>query len=300
MDIQKLKYNLERVIGTDKIKYDEPMFKHTSFKVGGNADIYIEANSIDMIKNILDINCDFLPIIIIGNGSNILVSDSGIRGIVIKYVDDNYEINDTEVKVSSGMLNAKLAQILLKNNLSGFEAMSGIPGTVGGAIYMNAGAYGTEIADILKDVTYLDFRSKKMYTIQNKECNFKYRSSIFEENDYLILNATLILHKDLEENIKKRMDEYREKRKNSQPQENPNAGSTFKRGNEYITAELIDKAGLKGYKIGGAEVSKKHAGFIVNTGNATAKDIIDLISYVQDKVYEKFKVKIETEVRIIK
>ena len=179
--------------------------------------------------------------------------------------------------VDSGVKNGVLAQFLLKNELTGFEFAAGIPGTIGGAIYMNAGAFGGEIANIVESVTYISLKDLKIYTLKNEQCEFAYRTSIFEQD----------------------MDEFRNKRLSSQPLDKPSAGSTFKRGENFITAKLIDECNLKGYKIGGAQVSEKHAGFIINTGNASAKDIIDLIKYVKTKVYEKFGVEIKPEVRII-
>lgn len=307
---------LKEKIGNENIKRDEPMSKHTSFKVGGNADIFITIHTAEEMIEILKINKHKLPITIVGNGTNLLVKDSGIRGIVVKYVDDSIESlkaeNDNDIKsqnstisnekllkVSTGISNAKLAMYLLKNNLSGFEFAGGIPGTLGGAIYMNAGAFGGEIKDIVKNVTFLDLNDETIYTIEGKDCKFSYRSSIFENKNALILSATLQLHIEPKENIEKKMNEYKEKRLSTQPLDKPSAGSTFKRGDDFITAVLIDEAGLKGTQIGGAEISTKHAGFIINNGTATAQDIIDLIEYTKRKIYNKYNKKIEAEVRII-
>ena len=290
--------NLEDIVGKDNVKINESMANHTTFRVGGNADFYVTVHSSEQLKSIIMLDCG-VPITVIGNGSNILVKDKGIRGIVISFKGDSLEIKDTTVKVGAGMMNGTLAQKLMNEELSGFEFASGIPGTIGGAIFMNAGAYGTEMKDIIQDVTYCDLRDGSIKTINNLQCEFSYRSSIFEKIETVILEATLNLQKGNKEDIRKKMVEYREKRINSQPLEFPNGGSTFKRGNDFITAELIDKAGLKGTKIGGAEVSAKHAGFIVNSGDATADDILKLIEYVQNKVYEKFNKKIEIELRVL-
>ena len=338
---------LEDILGTSNVKYNEPMSKHTSFKVGGNADIFITVDSQEKLLKVLEFvkNNKFamikqtwqkvdtynenkegaseqnMPITIVGNGTNLLVKDGGIRGLVIKYMTKDYHIIGEEVTVSSGMTNALLAKILLDNNLSGFEFAGGIPGTIGGAIYMNAGAYGSEMKDIVVSTKYLDLgncitkmainnenayefatENKNTYeikTIANYEHNFEYRKSIFQNLNTVILETTLKLQKGNKEEIKAKMQEYAEKRKTTQPLDKPSAGSTFKRGTDFITAKLIDESGLKGYSIGGAQVSEKHAGFIINTGNATAKDIVNLINYVKEKVYEKFGKTIEEEVKII-
>ena len=289
---------LENILGIENVRYNEPMSKHTTFKVGGIADIFITVNSKEKLLKVLEILKNE-KITIIGNGSNLLVTDKGIRGIVLKYTASNYDINKEEVKVDSGMSNAKLANILLNQSLSGYEFAAGIPGTIGGAIFMNAGAYGKEMKDVVKCTEYIDLETRKIERLNNKEQEFEYRKSIFKNKKCIILSTTLMLEKDSKEAIEEKMQEYAKKRKETQPLDMPSAGSTFKRGEGFITAKLIDEANLKGYTIGGAEVSTKHAGFIVNKGNAKAQDIIDLIKYVQDKVYEKFKRRIEPEIKII-
>lgn len=291
---------LQDIVGAENVKYNEPMSKHTSFKVGGNAEYFVEIYDIDILKRIVDFGKNNnLDINVVGNGTNLLVLDSGIKGLVIRYVANKIEINDNYVSVDAGVLNGVLAQELLKKELSGFEFASGIPGTIGGAVFMNAGAYGSEIKDIIEEVTYFDMSDKTVHKICNNECKFDYRKSIFSEMDTVILNAKLRLNKSSYDLIKKKMDEYRDKRISTQPLNKPNAGSTFKRGDGFITAQLIDEAGLKGFSIGGAKVSEKHAGFIVNDNNATAKDIIELIEYVKKTIYEKYNKKIEVEVRIL-
>ncbi len=295
---------LENIVGKENVKYDEPMCKHTSFKIGGNADIYVTVDDIHKLEKILKIIDEKkIPITIVGNGTNLLVKDEGIRGIVIRYIAEDYEINEDKdnifVVISSGILNGKLSQILLKHEISGFEFGAGIPGTIGGAVFMNAGAFGSEMKDIVKETTYIDLNDKKIYNINTAEHKFEYRKSIFENKKAIILNTKLQLKNDKYENIRIKMDEYRKKRMGSQPLDKPSAGSTFKRGNDFITAKLIDEAGLKGYKIGGAKVSDKHAGFIINDGNATANDVIKLIKYVQNKIFNEYGKNIETEVRIL-
>jgi len=191
-----------------------------------------------------------------------------------------------------------LGQKLLKEEITGFEEISGIPGTIGGAILMNAGAHGKEMKDIVTEITAIDYEGK-IHKFTNKEAEFTYRHSKFSDGKYIILQAKLELEKGNTEEIKAKMDEYAQFRKEKQPIEYPSAGSTFKRGKDFITAKLIDEAGLKGYSVGGAMVSKKHAGFIINTGNATAQDVLDLAKYITDKVYEKFGKKIEFEIKVL-
>ena len=203
-----------------------------------------------------------------------------------------------EVIAESGVLVGKLAQRLLKEEISGFEELSGIPGTIGGAVCMNAGAHGKEIKDVLIEVTAMDYLGN-IYKFSNEELNFSYRHSKFLDENYIILSAKFNLSKGNKNDIGNKMHEYMEYRKEKQPIEYPNAGSTFKRGNDFITAKLIDDAGLKGYTIGGAQVSEKHSGFIINKGNATAKDVLDLVNYIKKIVFEKFEKEIELEIRYI-
>lgn len=286
-----------------KIIYHEPMKNHTSFKIGGNADLFVSVKTEEELKQVLKYaKQKKIPITIIGNGTNILVSDNGIRGIVIK-IDIQYfklkEKNDyVEISVGSGNKMMALATQLKNQEICGFEQLSGIPGTIGGAIYMNAGAYGKEMKDIVISTKCINMKGE-IIELSNKEQKFEYRLSIFHNKEYIILETKLKLQKGKKEDIEKQMKEYLNQRKEKQPLEYPSAGSTFKRQEGVITAKLIDECGLKGYKIGGAMISEKHAGFIINTGDATAKDVIELIKYVKDKVYEKFNVKIEEEVKLV-
>ena len=289
---------LESILGSENVKYNEPMSKHTTFKVGGIADIFITVDSKEKLLKTLEILKNE-KITIIGNGSNLLVTDEGIRGIVLKYTANTCEINDTIVKVDSGMTNARLSNTLLNKELTGYEFAAGIPGTIGGAIVMNAGAYGREMKDVVLETEFLDFETNEIRIFKNEELNFEYRKSIFENKKGIILSATFKFEHGNKNEIDEKMKEYAQKRRDTQPLDMPSAGSTFKRGNGFITAKLIDEAGLKGYSIGGAEISTKHAGFIVNKGKATAKDIIDLIKYVQKEIYQKFGEKIELEIKII-
>ena len=290
---------VENGINENNILLDELMSKHTSFKVGGNADFFIKVYSVEEIKSVLKISRENnLPLFVLGNGTNLLVRDEGYRGIVLQIKLEDIKIDGTNVSVGAGVKNAVLFKKLLNNNLTGFEFASGIPGTIGGAIKMNAGAYGSEMKDIVKEVTYLDYDGN-IHTISNEECEFSYRHSRFFGEKAIILETKLILEKGNKEEIQEKVTELAKQRKEKQPLEYPNAGSTFKRGENYITAKLIDECGLKGYSIGGAQVSEKHAGFIINKNSATAKDILDLIEYVQEVVKEKTGEDIKLEVEII-
>ena len=291
---------IQKIVSKDKIFTNEPMSKHTSFKIGGPAEIFFKINNVEELKLIIKISKQAeVPITVVGNGSNLLVSDDGIRGIVLKIEFDKIEIEESgKLKVGSGVKLAFLAQKCLKEKLEGFEFASGIPGTIGGAIRMNAGAHGSEMKDIVKKITCMT-RDGKIQVISNEEAKFEYRNSIFSQNDYIILEAEIQLRKGNPEEIRSKMDEYATYRKEKQPIEYPSAGSTFKRGNDFITAKLIDECGLKGYQIGGAQVSEKHAGFIINKENATAEDVKQLMKYVEEQVYNKFGKKIEPEIEII-
>lgn len=299
MDKQEIYIGLTSNNKDLKVLLDEPMSKHTSFKIGGNADIFVKATTIEDVKYVLNfVNTNSIPLTLIGNGSNLLVKDGGIRGITLQVSLDEIEIKENIVNVGCGVKLGMLAGMLQKEGLSGFEFASGIPGCIGGAIRMNAGAYGSEFKDIVEEITYIT-KNGKIETIQNSEANFSYRHSKFCDTDDIILSAKLKLEKASPDEIMKKMQENLEHRMEKQPLNFPSAGSTFKRGDDFITAKLIDEAGLKGYKIGGAEVSEKHAGFIVNTSNATAKDVIELIEYVKKIIKEKYNKNIELELEII-
>lgn len=300
MDVIKL---LKQNLGENKVLLNEPMSKHTSFKTGGNADIFIKVTSIEELKYVIEVSKDTCtPMFILGNGSNVLVTDKGIRGIVCKIEIDKFEVvsqgEDIFVTIGSGNKNADIAGRLLKLEIEGFEFASGIPGTIGGAIKMNAGAYGKEFKDIVYSTTYMDY-SGNIYTIGIDEHKFEYRKSVFSDKKYIILESTLKLKKGNGTEIKSKMEEYLKLRKEKQPFDKPSAGSTFKRGENFITAQIIDECGLKGKRIGGAEVSEKHAGFVINSANATTKDILELIEYIENEVLYKTGKKIELEIEII-
>ena len=287
-------------IDKSKIKTNENMGKYTSFKTGGNAKFLVKVNTIDEIIHVLKIIKEQdIPLVVLGNGSNVLFKDEGFKGIVLKIDLDNLKLDQEKITVDAGVKNAIVARKALDNSLQGFEAISGIPGTIGGAIRMNAGAYGTEIKDVVESVTYIDFNTLEVKKISNEECDFSYRHSIFCKNKNIIVSCVLKLSKGKTEEIKTKMEECAKSRKEKQPLEYPSAGSTFKRGEGFITAKLIDDCELKGYSIGGAQVSEKHAGFIINKNNATATDIIELIEYVKKVVKEKTSKEIEIEIEIV-
>lgn len=294
---------LQLGIAKENILFDEPMSKHTTFKVGGPAACYIKIDNEKDLRTILKFAKDnHIEITILGNGSNVLVLDKGINGIVLNIRLNKIEMMNFEDKiyanVGAGVKISIFGHLLLKNALTGFEELAGIPGTIGGAVRMNAGAHGKEFKDIVNTVTCMDYDGN-IKQFENKDMEFTYRRSMLKDKKYIVLEVGMQFQKGTEKEIKGKMDEYATYRKEKQPIEYPSAGSTFKRGSDYITAKLIDEAGLKGYHIGGAEVSNKHAGFIINKGDATAKDILELITYVENTVYEKFNKKIELEIEIM-
>lgn len=282
---------------------NEPMLKHTTFKIGGKADLFIRVKNKKALKEIL--NCtrqEEIPVFILGKGSNILVSDLGIRGVVLKLEGDFTKVNlldDCHMHCGSGASLAKLCNEALKYSLSGLEFAWGIPGSVGGAVYMNAGAYSGEMKDIIVSCAHID-KLGRCGDKNKKELGFSYRNSIYNKSDFIITDVTVELKKDNYDSIRQKMDDYMSRRRNKQPVELPSAGSVFKRPKGYYAARLIEMCGLKGKTIGGAQVSEKHAGFIVNNGNATCKDVLDLIELIKDKVLKETGVLLECEVKILK
>ena len=304
LEAERVLSDLKKVIPEENIKINEPMSKHTSFKTGGPAEIYIIGKTLEQIQEVLKYsNQNNIQLYIIGNGSNLLVLDEGIKGIVLKIAVDNIETLESDmgvlVKAGAGVKIMALAQTLKKDGITGFEELAGIPGTMGGANYMNAGAYGKELKDIIVSTKAINKETGKIETLKNEEQELKYRNSIFKNRKYIIIETMLNLQKGIPEEIERKMNDFLNQRKEKQPIEYPSGGSTFKRGEGFITAKLIDECGLKGYQIGGAQISEKHAGFIINKNNATSKDILDLIKYTKKKVFEKFGVQIEEEVEII-
>ena len=290
-------------IPKENIFFEEPMSKYTSFKIGGPAECLIKIKTKEELKEVLLFaNKENIPITIIGNGSNILVLDEGIKGITLIIKIEGIEYNEygkkVIINVGAGEKIAKVGRMFLNKELTGFEEISGIPGSIGGAVRMNAGAHGKEIKDIIKTVTCMDYLGNEK-KFSNKEMNFKYRKTILNEEKYIVTEVELELEKGNKQEIKEKMDEYAQFRKEKQPLEYPSAGSVFKRGEDFITSKLIDEAGLKGLSVGGAEISTKHAGFIINKKNATAKDVLELVNKVKEEVYKKFNKKIELEIEVI-
>lgn len=285
-----------------EIFIDEPMKKHTTFRIGGPADIYVEPSFEQMVPLLHFLKEAQAPFLIIGNGSNLLVSDDGIEGVVIALGKAMSEIsidtrNDTVYAQAGAMLSA-VANKAAREGLTGLEFASGIPGSIGGAVYMNAGAYGGEMKDIITSVQMLD-ETGTIKEVPVEDLDLSYRHSALMENGGIVIGAYLKLQKGNTDEIEKTIAEIRQKRIDKQPLNFPSAGSTFKRPEGYFAGKLIDDAGLRGYTVGGAQVSEKHCGFVVNFNDATAVDVLQLMTDVDAKVYKKFGVHLVPEVRII-
>ncbi len=298
-----MKENLIEILGEGNVFEKESMKNHTSFKTGGMADFFVTVDSIDKLKKLLEyIKLNKTEYFIIGNGTNVLVKDNGFKGIIIKLEFDNIEIENKEneaiITLGSSCLLAQLRTISIENSLTGLEALVGIPGSIGGAIKMNAGAYGTEMKDVVIETKVLDEKGN-IIILNNDEQKFSYRHSVFFEKKYIILETKIKALYGNKIDIENKITELLNSRKEKQPLEYPSAGSTFKRGKDFYTAKVIDECGLRGTKVGGAEVSQKHAGFIINKDNATTKDILDLIQMVKQTVFEKTGRKIELEIIVI-
>lgn len=293
---------LEKILDKSNIKYNELMKNHTTTKVGGPCDCLVEPTNIKEIQEVLKyVKENNINYYIIGKGSNLLVKDEGVKALIIKITDkfSDVEVNDKYIKAYAGCSVPKLSQIAKQNCLSGLEFACGIPGSVGGAIRMNAGAYGSEMVNVVNRIGYLD-ENGKLVEISGENANFTYRHSMFVEHpEYVIVYAIYKLENGNLDEISTKMEENMNSRREKQPLEYPNFGSVFKRPEGYFVGKLVDDCGLKGYTIGGAQVSTKHSGFIINTGNATCKDILDLIEYIKKNVYEKFNVMLQEEVVIL-
>lgn len=285
------------------VRYDEPLKNHTTFKIGGNCIALIEPREVsDIVETIKICRENSIKFFVIGNGSNLLVPDEGYNGVIIKLKSEfsTIQVEGEYLIVNSGAKLSEVYTVAYENSLTGFEFASGIPGTIGGAIYMNAGAYGGEMKDIVKSVQVLDLDNFELRELKNEELEFSYRKSIIQRKNYIVTTIKLKLQKGNKEEINAVYEDLRERRNSKQPLNFGSAGSTFKRPEGHFASKLIEDAGLKGYHINDAWVSEKHSGFIVNKGNASFKEVMELIEYVQKVVFEKFGVKLETEVRILK
>ena len=299
--MQKLIEALREAAGAQCILEQESMKKHTTFRIGGPADIFAVPDTIEKAAKIIGICREQkVPFYVIGNGSNLLVSDQGYRGVVVQVYKNlsAIEIKGDIITAQAGAMLSVIAKKAMTASLTGFEFASGIPGTVGGAAVMNAGAYGGEMKQVLTEVTVLT-REGELRRIPSEELKLGYRYSVIPEKGWIVLEAKLKLHRGDYDMIKARMDELKEKRVEKQPLELPSAGSTFKRPEGYFADKLIMDAGLRGFSVGGAQVSEKHCGFVVNTGEATAKDVRDLIREVSRQVKTKFGVELEPEVKML-
>lgn len=285
------------------VRYDEPLKNHTTFKIGGNCIALIEPREVsDIVETIKICRENNIKFFVIGNGSNLLVPDEGYNGVIIKLKGEfsTIQVEGEYLIVNSGAKLSEVYTVAYENSLTGFEFASGIPGTIGGAIYMNAGAYGGEMKDIVESVEVLDLDNFELRELKNEELEFSYRKSIIQRKNYIVTIIKLKLQKGNKEEINTVYEDLRERRNSKQPLNFGSAGSTFKRPEGHFASKLIEDAGLKGYHINDAWVSEKHSGFIVNKGNASFKEVMELIEYVQKVVFEKFGVKLETEVRILK
>lgn len=290
---------LNNVIAKDSILIDEPMSRHTTFRVGGPADFFVTPKAKEEVRDVVRICKEAgMPYYIIGNGSNLLVSDAGYRGVIVQIYKEMNEVKveGDLVKAQAGALLSGIAAKAMGAELSGFEFASGIPGTIGGACVMNAGAYGGEMKDVLESVTVLTGEGK-IIELGRNELELGYRTSVIAKKGYIVLGAVLKLERGDGEKIKTYMDELKEKRVTKQPLEYPSAGSTFKRPEGYFAGKLIEDAGLRGFQVGGAQVSEKHCGFVINRDHATAADIMELMRQVQIRVKENSGVDLEPEVK---
>ncbi|WP_102399065.1 UDP-N-acetylmuramate dehydrogenase [Haloimpatiens massiliensis] len=291
---------MKSILEPENMLLDEPMKNHTSFKVGGPCDILVTPKNYDQVMKIIQLCKEHkVPYYIIGNGSNLLVKDGGIRGVVIRTCKlNNIEIIGERIIAESGAVLCNVSNKAAKSGLTGLEFSSGIPGSIGGAVAMNAGAYDGEISKVIESAVVLS-KEGELLELSKEELELGYRKSAILKYGYIVLKVTFKLHMGDKERIMNRISELASRRKEKQPLEYPSAGSTFKRPEGYFAGRLIEESNLKGVSVGGAQVSEKHAGFVINKGCATAKDILDLIELVKEKVKENFGVELQPEVRII-
>ena len=294
-------HRLTELLGSKDVLRDEPLNQHTTYKIGGLADVFVTPRDIKALRMTISLCKEVgLPYYIMGNGSNLLFGDKGFRGVIIQIFHNISEVKleDNCLFVEAGALLSKVANIALVNSLKNLEFASGIPGTFGGAVMMNAGAYGGEMKDVIESVRVID-QQGEVKTLELEELDLGYRRSILMEKPYVVIDGVLRLEKGNYQEIFDLMEEYKERRISKQPLDLPSAGSTFKRPEGYFAGKLVADAGLAGFQIGGARVSEKHCGFVVNVGDATAADVVALMEQVSHKVAEKFGVKLEPEVKLV-
>lgn len=285
-----------------EVKLDEPLRRHSSFKIGGNADLYIIPHGMKaLLETVRIIKITDVKYYFIGNATNLLFDDAGFSGVVVSMGGlCDISVKGSRISAEAGVSLNYVCKTARDNELSGLEFAYGIPGSVGGAVFMNAGAYGGEMSQVVAESTYLTLDDMTIHTISSSEHEYGYRDSIYRHNNYLILSAVFELNKGIVDEINAAMNDYMSRRIDKQPLEYPSAGSVFKRYPGRYTGQMIEECGLKGYTIGGAQVSEKHAGFIVNKGGATSEDVLSLIKYIKDAVYDKFGCSIECEIIHVK
>ena len=302
MKMETVIAGLAGLVPEENILVNEPMKKHTTFRIGGEAACYVKIENADQLAAVQQfLQKEAVPVQVLGNGSNLLFGDEGFAGVVLEICDKMNEIRveGTKIIVQAGALMSKVARVAYENSLTGFEFAAGIPGTIGGGTVMNAGAYGGELKQVISSVKLLD-ETGKIVELSNEEMEFGYRTSIVKKKPYIVLEVTLQLRSGKQEDILAVMEDLAFRRRDKQPLEYPSAGSTFKRPEGYYAGELIMKSGLRGYRVGGAQVSEKHCGFVINTGDATAEDVLQLMEHVKNTVKATFGVELEPEVIVIK
>lgn len=300
-EIQKAGQALENIVGSDGVRIDEPMKNHTTFRIGGPADLFVTPHSEEELLNVLPfLKKEQIPYFIMGNGSNLLVSDEGFRGVVICLAAAMTDIcvSDHTIGALAGARLAAIASRAQQASLTGLEFAAGIPGTLGGACVMNAGAYGGEMKQVLTKVRCID-RDGHIRTYLPEQMELGYRSSTFMRDHLTVVSAEMTLEDGNQDEISARMADLRQRRQSKQPLEYPSAGSTFKRPEGYFAGKLIMDAGLRGFSVGDAQVSEKHCGFVINKGNATAADVWELIAEVRKRVKDQFGVELQPEVRFL-
>lgn len=289
---------LEKFLPAENISIKEPMKKHTTFRIGGEADLFLRMENPHQLKEVQNYLQKLgMPYYILGNGSNLLVSDEGYRGVILEIADkmNTIRVEGNSIIAQAGALMSKIAHVAYEHGLTGFEFAAGIPGTIGGGVVMNAGAYGGELKYVVTTVEVLD-QNGEFLSLDNQTMEFGYRTSILKKHPFIVTEVRMELQEGCKDEIKATMDDLAAKRREKQPLEYPSAGSTFKRPEGHFTGKLIMDAGLRGYQVGGAQVSEKHCGFVINKGEATAADVKQLVADVQQEVKKQFDVELEPEV----